>query len=714
VSDREPPRLLVRERGELDAVAAPLREGRRVAAFLVGEAALRPVALAYLREASGAAIPEAEAIRDPWRMLDALTEAAALGPKEIRSIAVDHRVEEVLRTLNWHREKLRRGASVLLWLDGVEGLRALRAMAPDAYSFRDTMVFLTGEEPERAWTQSKESVLVQLARIPYEAASTPDEQAEAAMRLADAFSPQQSLEDLRELLGNALSRIPKNANEGKSLRTTRARLLRHIATEQGQDGRLIEMWRSIQAALGELADVDSSDSDILRLRALMRSPLGTRSSAASHAPDDVSPTHGQPNLWSDMLMEATKDAIVRGEARRARSLMRGATALTSSTWNCSLMELSAQVSLLSGDLSRAEEEARRSYELRIMTELTTYAPDILRATCSRLRGELQVARRIYNDILARTPDLIFPIRSANDLADLDVEEGALTRGLAGFRTVLQKSASSARDGHLYDTFASYVTCLRAAHEAARLSPRDLTDADTELAVAEDISLSLSGADPPWYSILFPGLRAEILSLRPERLDEAVTLAGAALDRARALWPDAVPLHARMHAAHLLRAGRLDQARAALAVAEPEAAAQRHLRELARLQALAVVVLVRGAASASEIDAKMASLRATLDETGAPRIAADTLLELALLLPPSSRRPDPLALLDEAHALFLEMPIVAQEARCLEAMGDVLAARGQQGDARRRYLAAKAVYARHGLGLRLPLLSAKIEGAAAAS
>ena len=56
---------------------------------------------------------------------------------------------------------------------------------------------------------------------------------------------------------------------------------------------------------------------------------------------------------------------------------------------------------------------------------------------------------------------------------------------------------------------------------------------------------------------------------------------------------------------------------------------------------------------------------------------------------------PLQLLDEAHALFLEMPMLAQEARCLEARGDVLAARAQTSDARRRYLLAKDIYEQYG-------------------
>lgn len=103
---------------------------------------------------------------------------------------------------------------------------------------------------------------------------------------------------------------------------------------------------------------------------------------------------------------------------------------------------------------------------------------------------------------------------------------------------------------------------------------------------------------------------------------------------------------------------------------------------------------------------MTELRRVLEETGAPRIAADTLLELARLLPPAEPDLDPLTLLDEAAELFSEMPIPAQEARCLETAGDVLAARGDASGAARRYREALAILDSRGLHLRVPLLRRK--------
>ncbi len=360
-----------------------------------------------------------------------------------------------------------------------------------------------------------------------------------------------------------------------------------------------------------------------------------------------------------------------------------------------------------GRIARAEEQYRATYSLCEHVGSGTSSPAFCLAGCSQLKGELDVARHILTDIAAQPENIAGEQFSARrQLAEIATEVGDVPRALTDLRVLLRHAASSRSDGHLYETAVTYSSSLRAAHEADRLTPADLTDADAELDVAEDVALSIARDDPPWYTILFPALRAEVLSLRPDRLPEAVTLTAAALARARALWRDAAPMHARMLVAHLVRAGRLDEALAALALAEPEAEAQRHLRELARLRAHAVAVLTLTGAPPAAIDAKLTALRATLDETGAPRIAADTLLELGQLLPPTSSHPDPLALLDEAAALFADMPIPAQEARCLEGMGDVLAARGDPA-ARSRYLEAKGTCTRFGLGLRVPLLDAKL-------
>jgi hypothetical protein len=200
----------------------------------------------------------------------------------------------------------------------------------------------------------------------------------------------------------------------------------------------------------------------------------------------------------------------------------------------------------------------------------------------------------------------------------------------------------------------------------------------------------------------------VLALTADLRDEAASLLEAAWSAASSEWEEAAPERARALVHVLLAAGRTGDAARILDVAIPDAAAQGQLRELARLLAARVALLVATRAGADLRRDTLAGLRRVLDETGAARIAADTLLELALLLPANGpdRVPDPLALLDEAADLYAGMPIPAGHARCLEAAGDVLAARNSPAEAARRHGDALAILSRHGLGLRVPLLRRK--------
>jgi tetratricopeptide (TPR) repeat protein len=813
------PRLLAREREELDAVATPLRERRRVVAFLVGAAALRDPALSYLREASGVPVPEPVPLVEASQTLDALTEAAGRPRDEVRSFALDHGVTEVLRTLNWHREKLRRGAAVLVWIDGIEGLRALRALAPDAYSFRDVTVIVRGEETVAVVPPDQERPDLALHRRRHRKARTSKERAEAAVELAEALRGYGSFEEMRKIAEDALANFPAGTHLADDARITRAGLYLELAGDAR--GERVRAWRCANAGLAELGESASPESRIRRLLLLsqMPSPLGVDHRSVVQALAEIQALEYLPSHRCFVLESAAVDLIARRDVRRSTALLRDALSIPGlSPHNRSVIicEL-GYVSVVAGHLSTAEERYRESAQLAEQAGSGTSEAASRLAECLVVKGEHEAARRVLEGLrtdVRHGADASF--YAGLELSKLRVKQGDVAPGLAYLRALIHDAAAASRDGHLYDACESYVACLRDAYDATRLSPTDLDDADAELDVAETVALSIAAADPPWYTILFPGLRAELLALRPERPNqgarswikprarehlggfpltpcpfppqrgkggpnlraideiralrrpardhfraqsrgipsgprhgvvsprgagqgppfprrggkgtgvrgkpsrssraaarprialadsaEAIQLATIALDRARASWADAVPMHARMLAGHLVHAGRCDEARAVLDLAIPEAEAERHLRELARLRVLAVAVLARTGAPA---DAAMTSLRATLDETDAPRIVAEALLELALLLPPETARPDPLDLLDEAHALFVDMPIPGQEARCLDAMGDVLAALGDAAGARRRYLAAQGTYERYGLGLRLPLLAARL-------
>lgn len=212
--------------------------------------------------------------------------------------------------------------------------------------------------------------------------------------------------------------------------------------------------------------------------------------------------------------------------------------------------------------------------------------------------------------------------------------------------------------------------------------------------------------PPFYRILLPGLQADLLCMLPDRRAGALDLARRAWELASAAYPRYVPSHAAKLARCLLLLDRHGEALDFLAGAEEEAVTQENLRALSALRALRVVAHVRGGDGAQSVDSAMTALRDTLHATGSPRIAAETLLDLARALPPARAQPDILALLDEASELFSEMPMPLQEELCRETRGDVLLARGRRDEAAACFAAAAKRSSHYGLLLRVPLLVQK--------
>lgn len=631
----EPPRLLLREQGELDRIAARLREGRRVVVFCVCSGALRPAALARLREKSGVEIPEPASLASPDETLARLTELSQQLPTVVASFSIDAALVDVLRTINWHREKLRRGGSALIWLEDERALRELRSWAPDAYSFRDALVLLHGE-PRLVVVKNHlldESPPIKLARLRLENAITTEERSAAAAQLSAKLFTGGSTDEPRRLLHAAfewITAVDCLNSRARAVREELVQLLLHIAWITG---RLAEAWRWAERLETEPPDSYAWLGDF----------------------QPFSPGERRPTPIDDDLVEV---------------------------------------------------EACKSVEV-IGVEHHEVIIDFLQcARDMRLCGEVETARRILEEVLDCRNSQWSHAEARRQLAVVATDEGSVEGALQGLREAILEAARLGQDEHIHRASSTLVEAVLRAHEVDR-ADAIIGDAQATLTIAEEAALAIASEAPPWYPILFPALRAELLALQPEHLDEAISLLTSSLDRARAVWTDAAPMHARKLVHTLLRAGRLDDARAALAVAIPEAEAQRHFKELAALQAAEVAVLARSGAAASDVSAALDRLRATFDASGSRRLTAETVLDLVLFLPPATSLPDPLPLLEEAHDLFMDMPMPAQEARCLEAMGDVLAARSQPEDARHRYLQAKGILEQYGLDLRLPLLTSKL-------
>lgn len=396
----------------------------------------------------------------------------------------------------------------------------------------------------------------------------------------------------------------------------------------------------------------------------------------------------------------------RGDLRRAVLRLEAAATVTTLDANSGrvIFHARGRAARLAGHLARAEALHDEARELFGSGRARPPTADLEHAICAQLRGALDRARA-----------LLRPLHEDADAApavqrlwlDLDLDEGRVEPALRGFEALLDRAAAARHDKTLHDTARSYVDALVHAHEAEALAPADLATADALLTVAKTVAVALGGEDFPWYRVLFGGLQGELRGLREGGVNgEGVALLEAAFRLAAAEWPDAAPPQARALVHALLACGGLDVAGRVLDEAMPLAIGQRHLRELARLAAARVALLVRTGEPPSTVRVALGEMRLVLDETDAPRLTADTLFDLARLLPDASVDPDPVQLLEEAAALYAEMPIPAQQARCFEAIGDVLHARGARKNAVLRYRAALSLLTLHGLGLRIPLLRRK--------
>lgn len=329
---------------------------------------------------------------------------------------------------------------------------------------------------------------------------------------------------------------------------------------------------------------------------------------------------------------------------------------------------------------------------------------LLRAVDSLLfEGDVRCAAALLGRLRrARATDwlpLCSTLRSAWVLALLRrVEKGcALVR--------FKERPAAVLEGVVYQYCATLAGIVVNAAGARQCGADRITDTDSYLSTVLDWLPSPDEGTPPFYRILFPGLRADLLALLPERRAEAVDLARGAWELASAEYPRYAPDHAAKLARCLLRLDRLDETLDVLSAAEREAESLESLRSLAALRLLRVAAHARRGEGPAVASA-MAALRETLDATGSARIAAESLLSLARGLPPACTRPDVLALADESSELFADMPIVAGEELCRETRGDALLARGRREEAAVCFAAAAKRLRHHGLLLRLPLLRAK--------
>ncbi|XXT18585.1 hypothetical protein WME94_50990 [Sorangium sp. So ce429] len=703
------PRLLCADEQQLERAGKALSGGGEAFVVIVCEVALREQAMEVLRRsAAGIEMPDPEPVRLPEEVLVVLERPAER--EGVRSLTVAGNRDGVLEALNWHREKLLSGSPVVLWLEDAEGLRKLRELAPDAYAFREAVVLVRGDGGPVLVPGADEAEHVAQDRRQLRRARTPLQQAAAGHNLAEELRARGRITEAQEVAKSALSVLPSTGkHEEQELRALLCRTLAEIARASG--ARAQELYWCKRG----LAEVDSIPlAKGLTLQALIVAicpgPFYGFDRLATTKSLYLVRTYGlAPDVKIHALRFACLVAQSLGDMRHARALSQELGTVRHKSPINGALSILAQgvVEADAGNFTIAESRYREAIAVASNAggELVSAVWGLL--VCAIMAGELHAAeRRLVEGLERAGVDVTLKLEARAMLA---MARGDAATCLGIYRQMSAEAAAQQRDGRLLEACDKLANAVLSMHAAERLGERELKAAWVELDAARDAVQAIVDIDgPPWYPIQFLTFSARLLAATPGMLDQAARSSGEALDKACAIYPDLIPECGRLLGEHLIQAGRHDDALATLAAAEKAAEARGFLKELAQIRSARVRALVLKGEASAVIEPHVAALRESLAATDSPRIIAETLRDLAVDLPPLSSTPDPLPLAEEAHGIFVPMPMPAEEARCLEAMGDILLARGRAPEAKRRYVTARARLERHGLGLRLPLLSRKID------
>lgn len=693
------PHLLHADEEQLDRAATMLRTGT---AFVIAVAPkdLWPAALGRLRaKVPGPEMPPPIEITEAWAMLDALVEQTKRKDR-VLSLTLAGDVGSALDGLNLHREKTLKGGPVLLWLEGVDALMHVRERAPDAFSFRATMVALQGDGGVLPVPSGEEPEEVTRLRRRLKRAKTPLERARLGQALAEHLRARWRLAEAETEARTAWNAIPPDTSESaNSARTMLCWTRAQLARARGQDGLRLHWAHRALAENDGSASADRVEREAV-VRADLPGPFDRVDRASVNESLRLVQTYGLgPEPSSIAYRSAMILAVQLGDlgqahkyAHEQRGLLRHLTAIDRANRLADFCCLDD----MAGHLARAEAAYREALRTLVAEGTTQDAiPDLLRDNLAN-RGELDAASTM--------PEA----SSLKVRARLELERGDVAAALRLLAEAHGKAEAQHADAFIIELSTQVSDTIRRGLEAERATRAQCEAALADLSRAETLVAALvAGDSPPWYPIQFLCARATLASGSAETLPQALDLSRQALDLARKTYPDLLPETGRLLADHHLLAAQPDEALAAIADVEPYAAANGFLLERARLLSARLLAHVLRGDPPDAVAPHLAALREACAATDSPRITAETLRDLAKRLPPTCTLPDPYTLAEEAHDLFLAMPMPAQDARCMEIMGDVLLARADRDEARARYQMARGRLQRYGLGLRLPLLEKKL-------
>jgi tetratricopeptide (TPR) repeat protein len=688
VADRH---LLHADEEQIDRASIAIADGTAFIVALCPPEA-RPAALTYLgTHVKHLAFPESVEMGTADEMFAALSEQVEQ-KNRVLSLTLGRDVLGSFDALNLHREKVLKGGPVILWLDDVATLRTMRERAPDAYSYRTTMMVIRGDGGALAGPSKEESEHIATLRKRLKRARTPLARADEALDLAGALRASGRVEEAAESAHYGLLGITNPREDSDFM--ARALLCRELSTIHHNRRQRAQSLHWARRASVEVEPVSLTKS--LRARAAIwgtwPGPYNTRDRRMIGEALSLVHRFGLPMRDHYQVLLATADiALAQGNIPKLRSLAaqeREHRSLEPMA-NYWALVLDADLFLRKGALLDAERSYRIAADYALANALSVGMANSRVVHCMVLRGELDAADRLMPRLFTL------------------LARGAVDDALLLQNNWMAVAIEGQIDGDIFDVTARIAEIALSAHHAQRLSLQQIESILSDLELAHDVIMELSGPDgPEWYPIQLRSRRAEVLRIAGKPA-EALDLLRQTLDLARKTYPDLIPETGRALVDHLLYAHQFDEALVLIDEIEPIALEKEFLEERARLVADRILALVGKNTAAEEIAPHVHELRSALAATDSKRITAETLRHLAERLPTTTTFPDPISLADEAHRLFVAMPIPAEEAMCLEIMGDVLASRGQIEEAKMRYANARGRLERHGLLLRVPLIEEKL-------
>jgi hypothetical protein len=689
------PRLMEEHHEALAPLIRELRKRSPVVAIVAGPPALWHTAA---ESVSRLARLPVDAFRDIAAGAPAAERAKPSG--RVTAFAVPPGRSEALAALNAAAEAVAGQAPVLVFVDGLRGWLKVRAEAPAFFSRRTLSVVLF-RMPDSG--PPVDSARLAEARLLLQKAATRAEKAAGIARLSGQLETDNRHREAITAARSGLALFPKTGSPvtAESL-GFRATFHNQIASSYRRMHALARAWREGVALLEWVRKVKgwSNNGLLAILDGELTTPFGMHVSGVIHLE--------QTDLSADPInllvaqAKLAELALLRGDFTGASAIWGRVHGEVDGLPGSSARALMGSIDIMRGRFEEAEAylAGADSSDAHAWT-LRSIRTDLLRA-----RGQLDEAGA-EQVVLRSLPAHREVERDGFTSVATLMARGRVSEAVTLAAEAILDAADEGRDHTIYRHLDHLMEHVRHAAAAGRLDPVIRNQLEAVLDASEAAAVSAGSRDTPWAEVIFPYLRARMVSRIPAGRAAALRWLRHAADHARREWRDALARILPLLAEAQLEEGLVDEAGKTLTEGLAFARLQKRVRDEAQLLALDVCRQnVRGA-DAATLAQRVAAMEELTASMHAPRVHAEILLELAEQSAAWRGALDPLPLLERAEAIFRALPMPQSEARCVELRGDAAQRMGQAGRARDFYTRSATLLRRHGCGMRLPVVEAKL-------